>query len=85
MKSRLFLSLLIFFTLGYLGAQAEAQNPLQTTEGVMAQLERHRTDFFLVDVRISSEFRQKRIPGSINIPVERITLELPTRNMRAQR
>lgn len=65
-------------------AQGTEQNhPYQTTEAIMTALQNRQPDFFLVDVRAPDEFRQKRIPGSINIPVEIITQRLPTRNFNA--
>lgn len=58
-------------------------HPYQTTEAILAALQNRQPDFYLVDVRTPDEYRAKRIPGSINIPVEIITMRLPTRNFNA--
>lgn len=70
---------------GLLGAQtppapAEQQDvdPLTTYEGLAAALATKPKNFYLVDCRTFSEFREGRIPGAINIPVERILNAPPT-------
>lgn len=64
-------------------SSADRPHPLQTTEGVLAALNSNQRDFFLIDVRTAAEFRQRRIPGSINIPLEELLQRLPTRNFNA--
>jgi phage shock protein E len=82
MRQRLVPWLLLSAVVLY-GQTNEQSHPYRTTEAIMAAIQSRQQDFFLVDVRTPDEFRQKRIPGSINIPVEIISSRLPTRNFNA--
>ena len=75
---KLFPILMVMLLLVGCSAPAESGNYRQiNTRDAIAMME-EETDYIILDVRTAEEFKEKRIPGAINIPNETIgTEEIP--------
>lgn len=85
MHFRIF-SAILFLAAGSVGGFTQdppVSDPYTTYEGLARTLAEKPRNFFLVDTRTAAEFRNGRIPGAVNIPVERIPNNPPTRDLNA--
>ena len=75
---KLFPILMVILLLVGCSAPVESGSYLQiSTRDAIAMME-EETDYIILDVRTAEEFKEKRIPGAINVPNETIgTEEIP--------
>ena len=75
---KLFPILMVMLLLVGCSAPVESGSYLQiNTRDAIAMME-EETDYIILDVRTAEEFKEKRIPGAINVPNETIgTEEIP--------
>ena len=57
------------------GAQSEESTYRQVNAEEAAAMMEEESDYIILDVRTAEEYREKRIPGAINIPNETIGTE----------
>ena len=75
---KLFPILMVMLLLVGCSAPAESGSYRQTNGSDAIAVMEEETDYIILDVRTAEEFKEKRIPGAINIPNETIgTEEIP--------
>ena len=75
---KLFSILMVMLLLVGCSASAESRSYRQINMSDAIAMMEEKTDYIILDVRTAEEFKEKRIPGAINIPNETIgTEEIP--------